>query len=137
MATSPLVSPPPNPAALATGLPDNRVLAGTSAAPPRPSRFINVRRPSRPFELVTDVCDFAVSAPFRAEPSWIGVSCVFIGFVFTFGFSFFYTVGLTNLQSGVDRAVFCQTLSVTPPDCPWRKIFPGMEKYFAQFSTAI
>ena len=96
MATSPLVNPPANPAALATVLPANRVLAGTRAAPPRPRRFMNVRRPSRPLELVTDLCDFAISAPFREEASWFGASFVFIGFVFVFWFLMFL-VGVSSL----------------------------------------
>src|SRR5882724_1788360 len=95
MATSPLVNPPPNPAALATVLPDKRLEAGSSA-PPRPRRFINVRRPRRSLELVTDVCDFAISAPFRAGPSWIGLFCIFNGFVFDFWFLIFL-VGVSPL----------------------------------------
>ena len=87
MATSPRDSPPPNPAVLATGLPANRVLAGTSAVPARPSRFINARRPKR--ELGADVCGFEISAPFGTELSWIGVACIFDGFVFDFWFLIF------------------------------------------------
>jgi len=45
---------------------------------------------------VTDVCDFAISAPFRAGPSWIGLFCIFNGFVFDFWFLIFL-VGVSPL----------------------------------------
>jgi len=53
---------------------------------------------------VTGVSVF--SAPFRAESSWIGISCIFNGFVFDFYFSFFYLVRLADLF-GVERSVPC------------------------------
>src|SRR5882762_8352379 len=96
MATSPRDSPPPNPAALATLLPANRVLAGTRAVPARPRRFINVRRPRRPLGSEIGACEFGISAPFRAEPSWIGVSCIFNGFVFDLCF-FIFLLGVLSL----------------------------------------
>src|SRR6266446_4391421 len=86
MATSPRLSPRPNPAALATLLPVNRVLAGTNAVPARPTRFINVRRPRSPLRVVIDVCEVAFSALFRAESSRIDLFFILNGFVFNFWF---------------------------------------------------
>jgi hypothetical protein len=77
MAASPGVRPPDKPEALVIFLPAKIPLAGNSAVPLRPSRFIKVRRPKRSFEVFIVVSGCVTSALFDAEPKRTDTSSIY------------------------------------------------------------